>query len=195
MLIGKAMRKGGMVPDRVLCSAAARTRETWALAAPELNAEPGVAFTEALYLAPWKAIVNLGPKDRRRRRHAADRRPQSRHGRLRRRAAAPHRGRGRTGAARIAGRQVSHRRARHHRLRHCALARSGARLAAHWPRSYGRKISNRQRSVLPCLQGDHPSAPPTQPWQTGCAIRPRTMRVRQVPDAASQTPFPVPHRP
>lgn len=56
-LVAKAMRKAGFVPDHVLCSAARRTRETWALAAPELKAEPSVEFTEALYLAPWQAIV------------------------------------------------------------------------------------------------------------------------------------------
>lgn len=55
--MGKAMRKAGFLPDHVLCSDAARTRETWALVAPELKAKPEVAFSEALYLAPWKTIL------------------------------------------------------------------------------------------------------------------------------------------
>jgi phosphohistidine phosphatase len=57
-LVGKAMRKAGFIPDAVLCSDAARTRETWALVVPELKAAPDSRFTHALYLAPWRAIVN-----------------------------------------------------------------------------------------------------------------------------------------
>ena len=37
--------------DLVLCSAASRARETWALTAVELNPEPPVEFEQALYLA------------------------------------------------------------------------------------------------------------------------------------------------
>lgn len=55
--MGKAMRKAGFLPDHVLCSGAVRTRETWALVAKELKAKPEVAFTEALYLAPWKTTL------------------------------------------------------------------------------------------------------------------------------------------
>ena len=57
--MGKFMRKQGLVPDRVLCSGAARTRQTWELVAPQLKAEPDVEFSDALYLTPWNAIVNL----------------------------------------------------------------------------------------------------------------------------------------
>jgi len=56
-LVGKAMRKAGFIPDAVLCSDAARTRQTWELVAPELKAEPDVRFSDALYLAPWKVIL------------------------------------------------------------------------------------------------------------------------------------------
>lgn len=58
-LVARALRKGGFEPDTVLCSTAARTRETWALTAPELKGEASVEFTDALYLAPWRAIINV----------------------------------------------------------------------------------------------------------------------------------------
>ena len=57
-IVGKAMRKRGYVPDRVLCSGAKRTRETWELVAPALKSEAAVEFSETVYLAPWRAIVN-----------------------------------------------------------------------------------------------------------------------------------------
>lgn len=57
--MGKALRKAGFVPDAVICSAAKRARETWDLMAPQLKTKPPCAFTEALYLAPWQAIVNI----------------------------------------------------------------------------------------------------------------------------------------
>jgi len=53
------MRKAGYVPDLVLCSDAKRTRETWAVMAPELKAKPRTEFTDALYLAPWNAILKV----------------------------------------------------------------------------------------------------------------------------------------
>ena len=55
--MGKAMRKAGLVPDHVLCSGAARTRETWALVAETLKAKPEVTVTDALYLAPRQTIL------------------------------------------------------------------------------------------------------------------------------------------
>lgn len=58
-LVAKAMRKSGYIPDMTLCSTAARTRETWALTAPELRAGAPVTFTETLYLAPWQAIMKI----------------------------------------------------------------------------------------------------------------------------------------
>ncbi len=57
--MGKAIRRAGLLPDAVLCSGARRTRETWALVSPELEADPAVGFSEALYLAPWNAVIAL----------------------------------------------------------------------------------------------------------------------------------------
>ena len=56
--MGRAMREKSYVPKLVLCSGAARTRQTWALAAAELTSKPAVEFDDGLYLAPWKAILN-----------------------------------------------------------------------------------------------------------------------------------------
>jgi phosphohistidine phosphatase len=41
----------------VLCSSAARTKETWEAAAPELGAMPETEFLDALYDAPEAAIL------------------------------------------------------------------------------------------------------------------------------------------
>lgn len=57
--MGRAMRAKGYVPELVFCSSARRTRETWALAGPELGSQPIVEFNDGLYLAPWKAILNI----------------------------------------------------------------------------------------------------------------------------------------
>ena len=46
----------GWVPDRTLSSTAERTRETWALMAPELGRFVDVAFLDALYLAGTDAL-------------------------------------------------------------------------------------------------------------------------------------------
>lgn len=56
-LVGRAMRAEGYIPDLVLVSGATRTKETWALLTPELKAEPKSEITDALYLAPWNAIL------------------------------------------------------------------------------------------------------------------------------------------
>jgi len=58
-VMGKAMREKNYMPELVLCSGAARTRETWALAGPELGTEPIVEVSDALYLAPWPAILKI----------------------------------------------------------------------------------------------------------------------------------------
>src|SRR5579859_3831085 len=53
--IGRWLRAHGFVPDVVICSAARRTRETWALVAPELagSKRPGQAPADpALGLSP-----------------------------------------------------------------------------------------------------------------------------------------------
>lgn len=57
--MGKFMHRHALEPDRVLCSGAKRTRQTWTLVARELKSEPTVEISGALYLAPWNAIVNV----------------------------------------------------------------------------------------------------------------------------------------
>lgn len=50
--LGEVFRTLGLVPDRVLCSTATRTRETWDLLAEGLSAEaPGARYFKELYLA------------------------------------------------------------------------------------------------------------------------------------------------
>lgn len=51
-----------LVPDRVLCSPAVRTRETWALAAPHLG-EPPADFPEELYGAPADRMLDVVRRD------------------------------------------------------------------------------------------------------------------------------------
>jgi len=57
--MGIAMQHKRYLPDRVLCSTAKRTLETWEHVAPELDHEPEVSFSDELYLAPWKVIANM----------------------------------------------------------------------------------------------------------------------------------------
>ena len=57
--MGKYMRAQKWEPALVLCSNAARTRETWELVAPELKTEPKVRFEKALYLAAWPALLSI----------------------------------------------------------------------------------------------------------------------------------------
>src|SRR5208282_2792671 len=56
--VGIAMQHKGYVPDRVLCSTAKRTVETWKHVAPELDCNAEVDFVDELYLASWKVIAN-----------------------------------------------------------------------------------------------------------------------------------------
>src|SRR5262245_14360656 len=49
--IGRHMRKAGWLPDLVLCSAAKRTQETWALVQEVLGHQVKTHFSDALYLA------------------------------------------------------------------------------------------------------------------------------------------------
>lgn len=51
------MRSRGWQPERVLCSAAARTRETWALMAPAFGGKVPVRYVKELYLAPPVRIL------------------------------------------------------------------------------------------------------------------------------------------
>jgi phosphohistidine phosphatase len=57
--MGIAMQHKRYLPDHVLCSTAKRTLQTWEHVAPELDEKPEVTFSDELYLAPWKVIVNL----------------------------------------------------------------------------------------------------------------------------------------
>ena len=48
-LMGRTIAAQGMLPGRVLCSPAARTRETWEIARKQLPAQPPVVIVDALY--------------------------------------------------------------------------------------------------------------------------------------------------
>lgn len=69
---GRWLREAGVVPDRVVCSTALRTRQTWDLVGPELlvgpgaDAEPAVVYDERLYDAGADevlAVVRGTPDD------------------------------------------------------------------------------------------------------------------------------------
>lgn len=51
------MAENGFLPDVALCSAAARTRETWDLAAPRLGKDVPVRFLRSIYEAPWERLL------------------------------------------------------------------------------------------------------------------------------------------
>lgn len=57
--MGSAMQHNRYVPQRVLCSTAKRTVETWERLAPELESAPEVEFLDELYLAPANVITNV----------------------------------------------------------------------------------------------------------------------------------------
>lgn len=50
-LVGEELQKSGIVPDRILCSPSARTRQTLELAAAKFDADPETEFPEELYNA------------------------------------------------------------------------------------------------------------------------------------------------
>ncbi len=56
-LAGAWLGRHGWRPDLVLCSAALRTRQTWALVAPGLGGAPTVRFEQRLYLASEDDLV------------------------------------------------------------------------------------------------------------------------------------------
>ena len=66
--VGRWLRAAGCVPDRVVCSTARRARETWQLAAQELDASPKVSFDERVYGAAAAELLDLAreiaPKSR-----------------------------------------------------------------------------------------------------------------------------------
>jgi phosphohistidine phosphatase len=56
--VGEWMRKEGLQPDLVLCSAALRARETWEAAGAKLGGTAPVLFERALYMAGPTALLN-----------------------------------------------------------------------------------------------------------------------------------------
>lgn len=54
---GRWLREARIVPDRVVCSTALRTRQTWDLVGPELGAEPAVTYDDRLYDAGADEIL------------------------------------------------------------------------------------------------------------------------------------------
>lgn len=57
--MAKAMTDRGLIPDRVLCSPARRTRETWARVSASLDAEPEVTVLDGLYEAQPGDYIRL----------------------------------------------------------------------------------------------------------------------------------------
>lgn len=57
--IGAYMAHHDLTPDRVLCSTAQRTRETWALVGKELPRSPAVAYEDRLYDAGYGDIMRV----------------------------------------------------------------------------------------------------------------------------------------
>jgi phosphohistidine phosphatase len=58
-VVGRWLQSSGYVPDVVLCSTANRTRETWELLAPELDADPPVRFEQRIYEASALSLLHL----------------------------------------------------------------------------------------------------------------------------------------
>ncbi|MEV4971089.1 SixA phosphatase family protein [Streptomyces scopuliridis] len=56
---GRWLRAAGCVPDLVICSTARRTRETWALVAPELDAWPLVFYDPRVYEASAAELLGV----------------------------------------------------------------------------------------------------------------------------------------
>ncbi|MBH1936467.1 histidine phosphatase family protein [Streptomyces sp. AV19] len=54
---GRWLAGSGVTPDLALCSTAARTRETWKLAAPELVQRPRTVYEERLYEASLGELI------------------------------------------------------------------------------------------------------------------------------------------
>jgi phosphohistidine phosphatase len=58
--VGRWLREAGLMPDRVLCSTALRTRETWQLMVPELGTRlPPVSYEDQVYEAHCEALLDL----------------------------------------------------------------------------------------------------------------------------------------
>ncbi|RLV08123.1 phosphohistidine phosphatase [Streptomyces griseocarneus] len=56
---GRRIASAGLVPDLVLCSTAARTRETWKLAVAELPQRPRTVYEDRLYEASLGELIAL----------------------------------------------------------------------------------------------------------------------------------------
>src|SRR5260370_42015412 len=60
-LMGGYMARHSLVPERVLCSAACRTRETWAAIAAQWPADMDVVFDQRLYAATSQTVLSIVP--------------------------------------------------------------------------------------------------------------------------------------
>jgi phosphohistidine phosphatase len=58
-VIGRWLHDQGYLPEFVICSAAARTRQTWDLVAPELGGAPSVTFEPRAYAASALSLLYL----------------------------------------------------------------------------------------------------------------------------------------
>lgn len=58
-VMGRWLHDGGYIPDAVLCSSAARTRETWDLMSGELGAPSDLRYEPALYHAPSGVMMQV----------------------------------------------------------------------------------------------------------------------------------------
>jgi phosphohistidine phosphatase len=57
--VGRWLSRHGHLPEVVICSTARRTRETWELAAPTLEAQPAVTFEPRAYAASAMTLFYL----------------------------------------------------------------------------------------------------------------------------------------
>src|SRR5215469_1552081 len=58
-LMGGYMARHSLIPERVLCSSARRTRETWAGIAGRWPADMDVVFDDRLYMATPQAVLSI----------------------------------------------------------------------------------------------------------------------------------------
>jgi phosphohistidine phosphatase len=58
-LMGAYMARHSLIPDRILCSPARRTRETWAAIATQWPADRDVVFDQRLYEATPQSILSV----------------------------------------------------------------------------------------------------------------------------------------
>ncbi len=56
---GRWLRAAGLLPDRVVCSTAKRARQTWQLAAAELDSSPAVSFDHRVYGTSAGELLDL----------------------------------------------------------------------------------------------------------------------------------------